>query len=298
MDYLIHLLILVCIYTMLAQSLSLGAGFTGMVSLAHAGFWGVGAYTAAILATRYDAPLQVSMPAAMVCSGALAATVSFAVLRTIEDYFIVCTLGIQVILFSFMNNAMDLTRGPLGIAGIPPASLFGRELKDGLEYLMLTAAVTTLLWLLMRNISRSGFGRILLTIQEDELFAASAGRNVRRIKTWVFTFSAMLASVPGVLYAHYFSYIDPTSFTVAESIFILSIVIIGGVRQLKGIFLAAAFMVLLPELLRFIGIPDNLAAHLRQIVYGVLLVVVTARGLRRNSAGQKLMVNTPPQNVN
>ena len=125
MEYLLHLLILVSIYAMLAQSLNLSAGFGGMISLAHAGFYGVGAYTAALLAVNYQVPFLLALPVAMLLCGLLALIVSTIALRTIDDYFIVCTLGIQVIVFSLMNNWMSLTRGPLGIPGIPGISLFG-----------------------------------------------------------------------------------------------------------------------------------------------------------------------------
>lgn len=97
-------------------------------------------------------------------------------------------------------------------------------------------------------------------------------------KIVAFTLSASFAAIPGALYAHYISYIDPTSFTVSESIFMLSIVIIGGMGNLTGSFLAAAFMVLLPEILRFVGMPDSVAANMRQIIYGCILVIVMMTG--------------------
>lgn len=125
MEYLLHLLILIGIYAMLAQSLSLSAGFGGMISLAHAGFYGVGAYTAALLAVNFQLPFLVVLPIAMMLSGVLALVVSAIALRTIDDYFIVCTLGIQVVVFSVMNNWMSLTRGPLGIPGIPSIQILG-----------------------------------------------------------------------------------------------------------------------------------------------------------------------------
>jgi len=109
----------------------------------------------------------------------------------------------------------------------------------------------------------------------------SLGKDVKRLKIEVFVISAMIASVAGVLYAHYISYIDPTSFTVDESIFILSIVIIGGLGNLRGAFLASVFMVLLPELLRFVGLPDSIGANMRQIIYGLILVGVIVWQERR-----------------
>jgi len=278
MEYILHIFILICFYTLLSQSLNLSAGFTGLISLAHAGFYGIGAYTTAILSTQFGFSFWLSIPLAMLISGAIAFIVSLIALRTVEDYFIICTLGIQVILFSIMNNWMDLTRGPLGIPGIPSISLFGFNLDSKISFLLLSLFFVALVWFVLRNISISGFGKTLTAISEDEIYSQSIGKNVYLSKIVSFTLSAMFAAIPGNLYAHYISYIDPTSFTVAESIFILSIVIIGGLGNLSGSFLAAAFLVLLPEALRFVGMPDSIAANMRQIVYGLILVVVMMTG--------------------
>ena len=278
MEYILHLLILICFYTLLSQSLNLSAGFTGLISLAHAGFYGIGAYTTAILTTQFGFSFWLSIPLAMLISGAIAFIVSLIALRTVEDYFIICTLGIQVVLFSIMNNWMDLTRGPLGIPGIPSISLFGFNLDSKISFLLLSLFFVAIVWFVLRSISKSGFGKILTAISEDEIYSQSIGKNVYLSKTVSFTLSAMFAAIPGTLYAHYISYIDPTSFTVNESIFVLSIVIIGGLGNLTGSFLAAAFLVLLPEALRFVGMPDSIAANMRQIIYGLILVIVMMTG--------------------
>ena len=278
MEYILHLFILTCFYTLLSQSLNLSAGFTGLISLAHAGFYGIGAYTTAILSTQFGFSFWLSIPLAMIISGTIALIVSLIALRTVEDYFIICTLGIQVILFSIMNNWMDLTRGPLGIPGIPSISLFGFNFDSKISFLVLSLFFVAIVWFVLRNISKSGFGKTLTSISEDEIYSQSIGKNVYLSKTVSFTLSAMFAAIPGTLYAHYISYIDPTSFTVNESIFILSIVIIGGLGNLTGSFLAAAFLVLLPEALRFVGMPDSIAANMRQIIYGLILVIVMMTG--------------------
>lgn len=278
MEYILHLFILICFYTLLSQSLNLSAGFTGLISLAHAGFYGIGAYVTAILSVKFGVSFWLSIPLAMLISATIAFIVSLIALRTIEDYFIICTLGIQVILFSIMNNWMDLTRGPLGIPGIPSISLFGFNFDSKISFLLLSLFFVAIIWFVLQNISKSGFGKTLIAISEDEIYSQSIGKNVYLSKTVSFTLSAMFAAIPGTLYAHYISYIDPTSFTVAESIFILSIVIIGGLGNLTGSFLAAAFLVLLPEALRFVGMPDSIAANMRQIIYGLILVVVMMKG--------------------
>jgi branched-chain amino acid transport system permease protein len=263
---------------LLSQSLNLAAGFTGLISLAHAGFYGIGAYTTAILSTQCGISFWFSIPLAMFISGAVAFIVSLIALRTVEDYFIICTLGIQIILFSVMNNWTTLTRGPLGVPGIPYISLFGFSLDSKISFLLLSIFFVSTIWFVLRNISKSGFGKTLTAIGEDEIYTQSIGKNVYLSKTVAFTVSAMFAAIPGTLYAHYISYIDPTSFTVTESIFVLSIVIIGGIGNLTGSFFAAAFLVLLPESLRFVGMPDSIAANVRQIIYGLIIVVVMMTG--------------------
>ena len=277
MEYLLHLLILVGIYVMLAQSLNLSAGFGGMISLAHAGFYGVGAYTAALLAVNYQIPFLLVLPVAMLLSGLLALLVSAIALRTIDDYFIVCTLGIQVVVFSLMNNWMSLTRGPLGIPGIPGISLFGVGIESKWAFLLLTLFFAAFIFFFLKKLTASSFGRTLRALSEDEIFAQSLGKNVYLSKVIAFTISAMIAAIPGALYAHYITYIDPTSFTVDESIFILSIVIIGGMRNLWGSVIAAAFLVFLPEILRFVGMPNAIAANMRQIIYGGILIFMMFR---------------------
>lgn len=290
MEYILHLFILICFYTLLSQSLNLSAGFTGLISLAHAGFYGIGAYTTAILTTQFGFSFWLSIPLAMLISGAIAFIVSLIALRTVEDYFIICTLGIQVILFSIMNNWMNLTRGPLGIPGIPSIHFFGLSLDSKISFLTLSLIFVAIIWFVLRNISKSSFGKTLTAISEDEIYVQSIGKNVYLSKTVSFTLSAMFAAIPGTLYAHYISYIDPTSFTVNESIFILSIVIIGGLGNLTGSFLAAAFLVLLPEALRFVGMPDSIAANMRQIIYGLILVVVMMTG--RNGVKELFTLKT------
>ena len=274
MEYILHLLILITIYVMLAQSLSLTAGFAGMISLAHAGFYGIGAYATAILSVNYNLPFILTFPIGMLICGIVALIVSTIALRTVDDYFIICTLGIQIVIFSLMNNWVGLTNGPMGIPGIPSIVIFGIDFNSKLLFLILGILLSVSIFVLIRLIVKSSFGRVLKALSEDEIYTQSIGKSVYLSKVIAFTISAMFAAIPGVLYAHYISYIDPTTFTVDESIFILSIVIIGGMRNHWGIIFATILLVLLPEALRFVGLPNNLAANLRQIIYGIILILV------------------------
>jgi len=278
MEYALHLFIVICLYLMLSQSLNLSAGFSGLISLSQAGFYGLGAYTSAIFSTQFNMSFWATLVIAIVFSAIIAFLVSLIALRTVEDYFIICTLGIQIIIFSLMNNLTHITRGPLGIPGIPSITLFSFNFKTKISFLLLSIFFAGLIWIAIYNITKSGFGKILRALKEDEIYVQSIGKNVYKAKIVSFTLSSCLAAVPGALYAHYISYIDPSSFSVNESIFILSIVIIGGLGNLKGGLFAVAFLVLLPEAFRFIGIPDQVAANIRQICYGLILTIIMLVG--------------------
>lgn len=274
MEYILHILIIATIYVILSQSLTLTAGYSGLISLAHAGFYGIGAYTAGLLSTNFSAPFILVLLFALSISSIIAALVSIVAMRTVDDYFIIITLGIQVLVFSLLNNWTELTNGPLGIINIPSVSIFGYIVDSKLSFLILALCLCVICYFLLNNLTKSPFGRNLIALSEDEIFSKSLGKNVSNLKVISFTIGAMIASLAGVLYAYYVSYIDPTSFTVDESIFILSIVIIGGMKNLKGAALASLLLIIIPELLRFIGLPSNVAGNARQIIYGLALVIV------------------------
>lgn len=277
MDYILHLLIIISIYTILSQSLSLVAGYSGQISLAHAGFYGIGAYSAALMAVNFGTPAILNMLIALLISGIVAYIVAKVAVKTVDDYYVVITLGIQVVIYSIMNNWQNVTNGPLGISGIPTISFFGIPLESKWAFLSVSVIISGLVWFILNNITKSPFGRVLRALSEDEIYTDSLGKNVGNAKVVSFVISGMLASLGGVLYAYYISYIDPTSFTLDESIFILSIVIIGGMRNLWCVCFATVFLVLLPEILRFVGMPSSIAANLRQIIYGIALIIVVSR---------------------
>ena len=297
MEYILHLLILICIYTILSQSLSLVAGYSGQISLAHAGFYGIGAYSAALMAVIFGTPVILNLIIALLISGIVAFIVAKVAVKTVDDYYVVITLGIQVVIYSIMNNWQSVTNGPLGISGIPTISLFGVPLESKWAFLALSVVLTALVWFILHNIMMSPFGRVLRALSEDEIYTDSLGKNVGQAKVVSFVISGMLASIAGVLYAYYISYIDPTSFTLDESIFILSIVIIGGMRNLKGVFLAAVFLVLLPEALRFVGMPSSIAANMRQIIYGIALIIVVSRKKKEQGCPLKVSGNIEDKGI-
>jgi branched-chain amino acid transport system permease protein len=227
-----------------------------------------------LIVTNFGLPFL----AAVLMSMALAALISFVVslpsLRLHDDYFVIATFGFQMILFSVFNNWMELTRGPLGIPGIPRPVVFGWHIDTHLEFFILAASFACFAYFVVWRMTSSPFGRVLNAIREDEVFAKALGKNTLRFKVSAFAISATLAASAGCLYAHYITYIDPTSFTVMESILIISMVIIGGAGSLAGPLVGAVVLVTLPEALRFIGLPSAVAANLRQIIYGSLLVIM------------------------
>jgi len=272
MEYLLHILILICIYSVLTVSLNLLIGYTGILSVTHAAFYGIGAYVAALMALRLESPFLLNIFLAIIAAVILGALVGIPSLRIKDDYFIIATFAFQIITFSVLNNLVDFTGGPLGLPGIPQPVIFGIEISSHISFLILSGVLAVIAYWFCNKVIKSPIGRILKSLREDEVFAQAAGKNVTFYKVQVFMVSAGVASVAGVLYATYITYIDPTSFTVMESILIISMVIIGGTGSLKGSVVGAIVLVALPELLRFVGLPNSIAANVRQILYGAALV--------------------------
>ena len=274
MNYLYHISIMICLYATLAQSLNLVVGYGGMLSLCHAAFYGLGAYIASLLMMQAHWPFLLSLVTAVVAVGALAWLVSIPAIRLHGDFFVLATLGLQVIVFAILYNWVEVTRGPYGLPGVPRPSLFSISITSPPAFLVLAIVAALLccgvLWLLLS----SPYGRTLQAVREDDIAAASLGKDVNAYKRSAFAWAGAIAAVPGVLFATYSSYIDPSSFGLEESIFILCIVIIGGAGNFRGPVVGAVVLVLLPEVLRFLRVPDSVAANLRQILYGLALVLM------------------------
>ncbi|MBU1950708.1 MAG: branched-chain amino acid ABC transporter permease, partial [Candidatus Eisenbacteria bacterium] len=274
MDYFLHILVIMTVYTTLAVSLDLLAGHTGLLSIAHAAFYGIGAYCSAILAVSFGLGFMLSTVCGILMAALVSFVVSFPSLRLHDDYFVIATFGFQFILFSIFNNWMGVTRGPLGIPGIPEPVIFSWKVDSHIEFLAFGSAFAALAIIVANRLSSSPFGRVLRTIREDEVLARSLGKNTLYFKVAVFAVSAALAASAGCLYAHYITYIDPTSFSMMESILVISMVIIGGAGSKWGPVIGAVVLVILPEALRFIGMPSSVAANMRQVFYGALFVIM------------------------
>ncbi|MFC5357750.1 ABC transporter permease subunit [Azospirillum himalayense] len=274
MEYLAHILVMVCLYGILATSFNLLIGFGGIFALAHATFYASGAYAAGILATKLGIGFPLTLLAGMVVTAVLGLLVAFPAMRVGSHYLVVITLALQAITIDVLMNSKPLTGGPDGIAGIPPVSLFGTALTSPVSFLPLAAVMAALCCAVAWRLGASPFGRSLRAMRENEAAAQAVGKNLVRMKLVVFAMSAGLASVAGSLVAHYIAFVNPESFTIEETILILAMVILGGMGNLWGSLAGAAILVLLPEGLKFVHVPGDIADMVRQVIYGVVLIVI------------------------
>jgi branched-chain amino acid transport system permease protein len=274
MEYLIHILIIAGIYTILSLSLNLIIGYTGLAALGHIAFAAVGAYASSLLALNLGISPWIGLLIGAVIAAILGVIVSYPSLRLKGDYLALATFGLGVIIYSVAKNWVSLTRGPMGLPGIPSFSLFGLEFNNVWIYLILVLIFVGITYFAIRNITKSPFGRVLTGIREDEIATEAMGKNIVKHKLIVFMVGAFFAGIAGSLYAHYITFIDPSSFTAMESITVLLMVVFGGMASLPGSIVGAMVLVIFPELIRFIGLPSSVAAPLRQMIYGLLLVVI------------------------
>ncbi len=270
MEYLIHLAILFSIYAILGVSLNLVVGYTGLLSVTHAAFYGIGAYATAILSTTYHWNFFVTMFVGIALAGIIALLIGLVLSRFDADYYALASLGFNIIVYSIFLNWQSVTRGPLGIPGIERPDFVGANW----QFLVLAALFLALVYYLAQHLGFSSFGRVLKAIREDEKAIQVFGYETHYYKLVIFVIGAMMAAVAGSLFAVYITFIDPSTFTLNESIFILAIIILGGLANNKGAVLGALFLILLPEILRFVGFPTDIAAQMRQVVYGMLLVLL------------------------
>ena len=275
MEYVIHLIILINIYIILTTSTNLLVGVTNLLSLGQAALYGIGAYLSVLALMVFHWPLIPTLLFSMIITGLLSLLLAWPSLRLKGDYFVLATLGFQLIVFNILYNWVSVTRGPYGIPGIQNPKLFGDVEISGLwAFLALSLVLAVIVIFLFHNLIHSPFGRALRGVRDDELSMQALGKNVTAFKIQAFVISSAFIAISGFLYATYVSYIDPTSFNLDESIFILSALIVGGLGNIRGPIIGALVVILLPEALRFIGLPDSVAANIRQIIYGLALIVL------------------------
>lgn len=269
-EFLIHIFTLICIYSIIAMSFNLAMGYTGLVNFGHIGLMGVGAYTSAILNTRFDIPFFVSIFIAAILCAVIGAILSIPSRKIKNDYFALLTLGFLFVAGAVFINWTDLTRGTLGIRGITRPENF----TEPLQFLILSLVISFLTFLVLEKIVHSHFGRVLEAIRDDELVAESLGKNIDRAKMTAMTLSGFFVGIAGVLLAHFIRFINPASFWLDPLVVALAGVVIGGLASLRGSIIGVFIVFAISESLRFLSIPSTMIGPMRVILFMLVLTVV------------------------
>ncbi|NWF55119.1 MAG: branched-chain amino acid ABC transporter permease [Syntrophaceae bacterium] len=261
--YVITILITVAIYAILAHSLNIITGHAGQISLGHAAFFGIGAYTSALLYTGVGLSFWLSVPLAAIAAGIIGALLGIPCLRVRDDFLAITTMGINFVVEAIFLY-IPFFGGAMGIGGINLPDWFGREMSKP-EYFILILAVFGLLLLLDYGLGRSWIGLAWASIREDEQAAEAMGVDVVRFKVLAFILGSMIGGLAGGFYAHFLTFIMPQNFGFPMSIVILSMVVFGGIGTRWGPLLGALILGVLPELSRPI-------MEYRTFLYGLLLL--------------------------
>ena len=273
MDFWLHVLNMIGLFVILGLSLNLLLGYAGMASMAHAAFFGVGAYTTALTARDLGLPFPLTMLVAVAVTALLAGVVTFPALRVRGEYLILLTLAFQMVVYGLMLSWVDLTAGRTGISAIPRPRLFGATLITPAQFLPLIAVGTAAVFAVAYRIGESPLGRVLKAVRDDEVATLAIGKSVLRYKVLVFCVSGGLAAVAAALFAHYQAFINPFSFNLDRSIFIVALVVLGGTANLVGTVVGGALFVGLPELLRFLQARQDIVDAIRNLLFGLLLML-------------------------
>jgi branched-chain amino acid transport system permease protein len=270
-SYYLHALIIAMIFLLPAHGLNLILGYTGMLSLAQGVFFGIGAYASALLSLHFGTPFLVNIFAAGLIAAAIALPLGIPALRLRTYSFVMCTLGFVVIAQTISKNWVDLTRGDMGLSGIPrPKFQFGDRVLSIVkvpEYYYLILVVAILATLAFITLIKSPAGRCMVAIRDNETLAESVGISTWAYKLIVFALSAAFAGVGGCLYAHFSTVVSPLVFQMYYSNTILIIVLGGGVGRVPGAVIGSFVFVALSEALR-------ITPELRMIIYGIVLLVL------------------------
>ena len=265
-DYWLYLLTLTGAYGIVALGLNLLTGLSGQISLGHAGFFAIGAYVSTVATVRYGVPFLPALALAVAVGWLTGLLVGFPAVRLRGLYLAIATLAFGIGVERTIYHFKDVTGGPYGL-NVPTPSLFGLTISSPARlYLVTLALVLVAVWF-VSNLVRSRPGRMLVAMRDSELAGTSMGINAPRLKVLAFATSAALASLGGCLYATAINFISVEHFTLWLSITFVSMIVIGGLGSIAGSFLGAAFVVVVPELLRGLG-----AYH--QMIYGLSMIVV------------------------
>ena len=271
--YLIHLLIIILIQLILCLSLQISMGYSGLLNFGHIAFFAIGAYTSALL-TVNGVPFLLAFLLAAIIPSIFAYLLSIPTNKLKGDYLGLATIGFSFLVYALLINWTNLTRGPLGIPGIPKPEIFGYVFSSNLNFLILTIIITIISYLLIRKIINSSFGLLMQAVRDDEPASRALGKNTYKIKSTSLMISAFFAGIAGSLFAHFITFIDPSSFTFMALIPVITIIIVGGLASIKGTVIATVILTLIPEILRFVGLPSSLIGPGRQILFALLLLII------------------------
>jgi branched-chain amino acid transport system permease protein len=276
MDYFLHILILSGIFGILALSLNLIAGYTGIMSVAHGAFMGIGAYTVAILTRFHSWDFFLALLVAILLTMVIAAIISFPLLRLKGDSLMLVSFGFALIVYNVLLNWVSVTNGALGVKGVPSPVFFGWELSrqtlgQTLGFLLLVLVFLIFTWGVSRLITNSPYGTVLKAIRENEMVAKSAGHHTKQYKRTIFILGCGFAAMAGGLFGSFQEYINPDLFDLMPSMIILLMTILGGFGTLSGPVLGAFILITLPELLRYTPLPQEILPESQQILYGLIL---------------------------
>jgi branched-chain amino acid transport system permease protein len=293
--YHLHVLIMAGVFAILALSLNLLLGYTGQLSLGHAAFFGIGAYTSALLALKLEWSFWLALPSAAVAAGLAGWAIGRLALKLRGAYFVLVTISFAGVISLVSINWMELTNGPLGLPGVPPPELGPWSLRTKTAYYYLVLAAAALAYLVCHRLVYSRIGRALVALRENEPLAESVGIDGTRYLVLAAVVSAALAGVAGSLYAHYTRFVSPEVFLFTYTVTMVIMVIAGGKGTLVGPVVGALLFTALPEALR-----EAMAWQWQMLAYGVVLVVlvfflprgivpaITARAARA-AAGSRAM---------
>ncbi len=271
-DYITRVATLTVLYIILALGLNIIVGFAGLLDLGYVGFYGIGAYVAGLISVHYGWGFWFLIPiciAAGALSGILLGTPT---LRLTGDYFAIVTFGFAELVVLIIRNEIWLTRGPMGVTGIPSISLFGTPLTHEWQYYYIIFGLFLIILMLIKRLENSKIGRAWFAIREDEIAAQCSGVNLVRYKVLAFAISASIGAIAGAFYARWFRFIHPDMFKFWESILILCLIVFGGMGNVWGVILGTIVLIPMTEILRNI-LPQELV-QARYLIFGALLVIM------------------------
>lgn len=266
-DYFIHIAITIGVYIMLSLSLNVIVGYAGQFALGHAAFYGIGAYISALAMVNLNMSFWIALPLSAMVTGIFGILLGSPVMRLKGDYLGIVTLGFGEIVRMIFVNWVKLTKGPMGIPGIPSPELFGYTFSSKIDFYFLILFLAVLTVFIINRVIHSGIGLNLLTVREDETVAKSIGIKPAKYKLMAFALGAFFAGAAGAFWASYISFISPDAFKYADSVNILAMVVLGGTASIPGSILGASILTIAPEILRY-------ASDYRMMLLGIAIVLM------------------------